>query len=351
MFNPKRNKLAIILGAAFLLIVSSAILIASGNCRQERELKGNQKNAVMDSAMSEGGVKCPLDGSVVSDLPNYRPLAVVIDDLPEARPQSGLNSADIVFEALAEGGVTRLLAVFYHGEAPRVGPVRSARPYFIHLAEGLKAVLVHSGGSPDALSYMKSHDISHIDEFRFSLGFWRSDIRKAPHNLYSDTSRLHRLIQENGLNENVVVPGLASFSDPEDFCPEEGELRSHRVEVFFSKDDPVIYIFDTGEQVYRRFVKGKSHLDANSNKQISPRNIIVQFVKTKVVDMEGRLEMEVVGQGRALIFTAGTVTEATWQKTAVREATTYKTVDGKNPELLPGQTWIEIVPSNTKVTF
>lgn len=351
MFHQGKNRLAVTLGAVFLIVVSLSIFMSgvSGHLNWIARQHKTEKNG--DSkGTAEGGVRCPLDGALLSSLPKDRPVAVVIDDLPSARPQAGLNSADIVYETLAEGGITRLLAVYYHGEAPRVGPIRSARSYFIQLARGLNAVLVHSGGSPDALEYMKTNNTAHIDEFRFARGFWRDSLRKAPHNLYSDTKTLHRLVQEIGLNKQVTVPALKIVGVKKNSSEDDG-LQSDRIEVFISKSNRLIYIYDSQEKAYRRVAGGKPHLDANTNSQVSPRNIIVQFVKTKVVDDQGRLAMEMVGQGSALIFTSGEVVEAVWQKAAVDKPISYEAVNGNMPEILPGQTWIEIVPVNTKVLF
>lgn len=343
----------VLLGSVFLIAVCLAIFLTGirGNFNWIARKNDAEKNAATNSKNVKGNISCPLDGAMLTSLPQDRPLAVVIDDLPSVRPQSGLTSADIVYETLAEGGITRLLAIYYHGEAPRVGPVRSARPYFIQLAGGLNAVLIHAGGSPEALEYMKKHNVDHVDEFRFSRGFWRDPSRKAPHNLFSDTKTLHRLIQDTGLNKQVTVPGLNVVASAKDIDSTDDWLESERIEISFSKSNNLAYVYDDKEKVYRRMVGGKPHMDANTDTQISPRNIIVQFVNTKVVDEQGRLEMEIVGQGRALIFASGQVVEAVWKKAAIDKPISYEAVDNDMPEILPGQTWIEIVPQGTKLTF
>lgn len=294
--------------------------------------------------------QCPLDGAALTSMPEYRPVAVVIDNLPSARPQSGLKNADVVYETLAEGGVTRFLAVYYHGQASKVGPVRSARPYFIDLARSLKAILVHAGGSPDALEYMKDNNFPHLNEFNYSSYFWRSPDRRAPHNLYSSTDKLRSLVQKAELDREVQVEGFSFVTDDGKVGGDEN-IASDEIKIHFPKGYGVSYSYVPESKTYKRFIAGKSHIDETTHKQLSPRNIIVEFVKTRVVDGQGRLEMEITGHGRALVFSGGNVVEALWEHNSPDNMTTYKTMEGKSVELLPGQSWIEIVPEDTEVTF
>jgi len=265
-----------------------------------------------------------------------------------------LRNADLVFETLAEGGVTRFLAVYYHGEASKVGPIRSARPYFIDLATSVKGVLVHSGGSPKALEYMNNtHGFPHLNEFNYATYFWRSRERRAPHNLYSSTDNLRRLSEEAGFNKEVEISSFNFETATEGASREPAEegLRSSEIKIDFPKGYDVSYTYIPERKLYSRFIAGEPHMDELTKRQLSPRNIIVKFVKTRVVDSQGRLEMDLSGHGRALVFSGGRVTEAVWQKDATDQVSTFKTVDGKSVELLPGQVWIEVVPETIKVTF
>lgn len=305
------------------------------------------------AGVNHGKYRCPLDGAALHSMPEGRPVAVIIDNLPAARPQSGLKNADLVYETLAEGGITRMLAVFYHGKASVVGPIRSARPYFIEMANSLNGILVHSGGSPEALEYMKSSNLPHLDEFNHSRYFWRIPQRQSPHNLYSSTDKLHQLAQDVGLNAyETQVPQFEFVSDSNNETIDKHDmLLSDEVKIYFPKRYEVNYTYDPDEKLYWRFIAGESHMDEVTNSQLSPRNIIVQFVKTRVIDGQGRLEMGIAGHGRALVFTAGTVIEAVWEKSSPDKATVYKTINGEIVKLLPGQSWIEIVPECTKVIF
>ena len=347
-----KNPVPVLLGLAFFIVMCVAVAINSffGSFSGSREelLREDSRKKTLNT----GKLQCPLDGALVDRLPQDRPVAVVIDNLPRARPQSGLTKADLVYETLAEGGVTRLLAVYYHGEASSVGPIRSARPYFIELAGGVNAILVHSGGSPEALELLKNSNFPHLDEFRHPRYFWRISQRRPPHNLYSSISNLHKLARDYGLNNEVKVPSFNFISDEvKEYIGEKKSLQSDEVKIHFPRGYEVTYSYDPEEQTYCRFVDEKPHLDAATNSQLSARNIIVQFVKTNVVDGQGRLEMALTDHGRALVFSGKKVIEAVWQKSSADRPTTFKTMDGETVELLPGQSWIEIIPQNTKVSF
>lgn len=308
---------------------------------------------------------CPFDGTPLEVLPTGAPLAVIIDNHPLARPQSGLSQADLVFETLAEGGVTRYLAVYYHGEASNVGPVRSARSYFIDLAMSVNAVLIHAGGSPDALEYMRSHRFPHLNEFNYGDSFRRVSTRTAPHNLYTSTEDLHDTALEAGWEHPAQVPGITFRQDTDagsEVLPLKSEtasesqtlkdvLVSREIEIGFPRQYNVSYTYLPESKGYSRFIAGEPHLDELTGSQLQPRNIIVKFVKTRVIDSQGRLKIDVAGHGRALVFSEGKVIDAVWKKDDPHQISTYETAEGKVIELLPGQVWVEIVPENTEVTF
>lgn len=300
---------------------------------------------------------CPLDGVPIQALPEVPPMAVVIDNHPNARPQSGLINADLVFETLAEGGVTRFLAIYYHGQASKIGPVRSARSYFIELASSVNSILVHAGGSPDALEYMRSQRFPHFNEFNFAEYFWREKGRRAPHNLYTSTEKLHSLAQKEGFNHPEQLVGYKFREQADDTeanasgTQEASVLTSDEISIDFPGQYDVSYTYVPKKNAYSRFIAGKAHNDEFTGNQLQPRNIIVKFVKTRVIDSQGRLKIDVSGHGRALIFTGGEVIEGVWQKDNPHGLSIFETLEGQAIELLPGQVWIEVVPESTEVTF
>ena len=343
--------------ALIVVVLGFTAMLGLTACSRDRTDNSiPEENTGNKGKTEESKFICPLDGAALESMPEGRPIAVIIDNLPRARPQSGLQNADLVFETLAEGGVTRLLAVYYHGQASKVGPIRSARPYFIDLASSVNGVLVHSGGSPEALKYMKNTPgFPHLDEFRYAGSFWRSRERRAPHNLYSSTDNLRLLSQKARFDSQAnKISGFSFGALPEEAStetPENEPLMSNEIRIGFPKGFAVTYVYTPELNAYSRFVAGEAHVDELTNTQLRPKNIVVKFVKTSVIDGQGRLDMKLTGHGRALVFSGGTVTEALWQRNSVDQLTTFKTTNGRTVEFFPGQLWIEIVPETTKVTF
>ncbi len=157
----------------------------------------------------------PLTGLAVEAPVTQRPLAVMINNAPAARPQSGLSQADIVYEVLAEGGITRLIGIFQSQEGiEKIGPIRSIRPYLIRLGESYGGVLVHAGGSPEAYSIIQKQGKQDLDEIgNAGAFFWRAKDRKAPHNLYSSDEKLREAAAKLGYDQQVQVPQYSFLAE------------------------------------------------------------------------------------------------------------------------------------------
>jgi len=292
----------------------------------------------------------PLTGlSVVEELIR-RPLAVTIGNSPQERPQSGLKEADVVYELLAEGGITRFLAVYQQGNAENVGPIRSARDYLAYLAHNFDGVFVHNGGSPGGLAYVEQPSVVNLDAFYIASGeFWRTKDRIAPFNLYSKTSEMRKLMEKRGLDQKTSLE-LWLFSKPGEEFP--GGRASEYLKIYYPQAYSLVeYRHEPDLNLYARFMGGKPHLDRESGLQLSARNIIIQYADTKVIDGEGRLDIAVVGSGKALIFTGGKVYDAVWKKADKRSPTVFTNAQGEKIPLTPGQTWIQLVRTGTQIDY
>lgn len=291
-------------------------------------------------------VYCPLCGAAVDSLPTGRPLAVMIDNLVAARPQSGLESADLVYEAPAEGGITRLMPVFYHQKPGKIGPIRSARPYFITLAREHQAVYIHCGGSSDALTMLKNKSIASINEFGASKYFWRSPQRKEPHNLYSSSEMLEQAVNDRKMQKEVKM-AARQFLQPD--AVTAGVLaESFNIDYGINSHE-VRYVYDAAEKVYKRFQGGSPQKDADSGRQLAAANVIVQQVSGKVLDDEGRMQLGVTGSGKATVYTGGKKIEATWSKSSAEARTVYKDQQGAEVALAPGTTWVQLATPSVRV--
>jgi len=270
---------------------------------------------------------------------NPYPLAFMIDNTPEARPQAGLSAASLVIEAEAEGGVTRYLAIFAASDLPdKIGPIRSARPYFIDWANEFSAAYVHCGGSPDALSKITRDAIVDLNEFYNAETFWRDNLRTAPHNVYTKKDLLQNFLASKGLNQGKFF-GYNYKSD------EDVALRPNTSEIYIPyklKGFKVTWRYDKAQNDYFRLVDGQEYKDENGE-IIRAKNIIIQVAEAKELDDKLRLEMITIGEGRATICLDGKCQEGKWKKKSASARTRFYDQNDQEISLNPGKTWIEVV--------
>lgn len=326
---------------AMLTAIFFVLCACSGNSG------GPDNNGQNSGQDNEVKIYCPLDQAEIASEPESPPLLVSIDNLAAARPQSGLEQADIVYEIPAEGGVSRFLALYYHGTAGEIGPVRSARPYFVDIAREYEAVFVHAGGSQDALDYLDQGVINSINEFSHGKYFWRDKSRKMPHNLYTSSENLAGVLEEKGWNHRVEITPL-KFNDNKSAISVGVAADSVEIDYPSAHD---IYRYDGEKGLYLRFIKDEPHCDRNTGDQLSAANIIVQYVTSQVLDNEGRLAIDMTGEGKAMFFTKGQVLEGKWERPDLDSRTMFCNSDGEEWFLSPGQTWIQVVDQNVKVTY
>jgi hypothetical protein len=284
----------------------------------------------------------PLTGLGTNEPIDNRPVMVMINNAPQARPQSGLDKADIVYEVLAEGEMTRFLAI-YHSQKPEViGPVRSIRPYFIQIGVGFDAVMIHAGGSPEALETLARSDYSAVNEISNSRYFWREKFRKAPHNLYTDPGLIAQAIQDKGMRATSELPSFPFL--PSDATITEG-APAEKIDVTYHSLNKISYSYDAASKKYRRFTAGKPHIDLTTNQQLSVTNLLVIASRHRILDREGRRQVDVVGPGDGYLFQQGKARKIKWKRSGgVIRAYADAQLTQELP-LLPGNTWINIVPT------
>ena len=281
------------------------------------------------------------------------PIAVMIDDAAAARPQSGLTGADIVWHAPAEGGIPRYMAIFQSRMGTDIGPVRSARVYYVLWASELNAVYAHSGGSPKALAlldrYGQGEYVYDANEYRYGGGaFGRSGDRPAPHNVYTSAARMHRLGLRLGAEDRDIEPFFRFAPDaPLAERPEGGSIK-----IPYARNT-ITYRYDRETNSYPRAVSGeKRQVDADSGVQVSPKNVVIMHVKfIQTGDSKSRLEGDIVGSGKAEIATNGTIVRGTWRKDDDTAPTRFFDADGEPVVFTEGQTFIQVVPTDLKVTL
>jgi hypothetical protein len=282
----------------------------------------------------------PLTGLGTNEKLPKRIVMVLINNAPAARPQSGLDKADIVYEILSEGSITRFVAI-YHSQKPDViGPVRSIRPYFIEVGNGFDAIMVHAGGSPAALNTLTSKGMAHLDEI-YNAGnyFWRESFRKPPHNLYTDLDRIWSGSKVLGFRMEAEIPALSFISEDQE---NQGEPAS-KVDVTYMSQYKVSYEYDETLKRYKRFTQGKPHHDLTTDQQLAADNLLVITSPHKILDNVGRRDVDVSGPGEGLLFQRGKGQKITWErKDGLIRA---YTAEGKEVPMYPGNTWVNLIPT------
>jgi len=301
-------------------------------------------------------VPAPLTGvPVTEEIARRHVIAVMVDDQRAARPQSGFTEASVVWHAPAEGGIPRYMLLFQEGEPTSVGPVRSARHYYIAWAAEWRSMYVHVGGSPLALRTLRSADgrgrlVYGADEFRYGGKYLRRiRERAAPHNVYTDFTKLRALLSEVGAKDGPITPAWRFADDVSIWLrPEAGAI-----EVPYSANR-VTYRYDRASNRYLRAVTGeKAQQDLATGERVAPSNVVVLFVPFAPLrdgTTLGRLEADVVGTGAALIATNGVTIAGTWSKASLAAPTLLFDADGEPVTLTRGQTFVQVVPKGAKVT-
>ena len=301
----------------------------------------------------------PLTGLPVSPGAAQRHvIAVMVDDHWDARPQSGFTDASIVWQAPAEGGIPRYMMLFQERLATSVGPVRSARYYFVVWAAEWDALYVHVGGSPQALALLHSADgtgrvVFDADEYRWGgrAGYlWRATDRFPPHNVYSDGTHLRQLARRVGARDREIRPAWRFGPDAEPFArPLGGRLI---VPYQFNR---IVYEYDRRTNTYLRSVSDQGkQIDRATGMRVAPKNVVVLMVRFGPLNdgsKKHRLEAELIGSGRAYIATNGHTISGTWKKASLTGPTLLFGPDGKPVTLTRGQTFVQVVPTGTKLTI
>ncbi len=266
---------------------------------------------------------------------------VMIENSPDARPQSGLKDSGIVFEAIAEGGITRFL-VLYQSEKPQmIGPVRSLRLYDIDWLVAFNASIAHVGGSAAALSEIRNGSYRDLDQFFNSGSYWRASDRYSPHNVYTSFTKLDELNAAKGYISSTFT-GFNRIDGKPIKKPDATTLNITMSGSLYNSS----YIYDAKTNTYARYQAGEPHLDRESG-QITPSVVIAMRVdETSILEDGYRESITTTGNGSAIIFQNGTAINATWHK-ATRIDQIYFTDDkGNDIPLVRGQTWISAVPND-----
>ena len=281
---------------------------------------------------------------VVSESDLSRPAFVVkIDNAPQARPQWGINQADVVFEELVEGNITRFAAVFHSQDTENVGPVRSARTGDFELLSNLnRPIFGNSGGNPTVMELLKEVNMVLVGDTNVGrAAYWRSSEKKAPHNLLTSTSKIYASSNEQG----GTPPQMFKYrSASEELSSEARQVQGVKIDFGGHK---IEYRWNTESKGWDRTQNGSLHVD-HDGVQVAPDNVIVQFVRYgQSVAYAGSPEVKVIGTGNAWILTDGQLIAGKWSRPTSGSLTQFTDLEGEIILLTPGTTWIALPRAET----
>jgi hypothetical protein len=350
-----------------LLIVCASLLLIYG-CAQPEETAATPTPAPTPSAATPTPEPTPeptpveIEASKLSGIPfseftegmnqAYTPVAVMIENSPAARPQYGLQTANLVYEAPVESSVTRFMAIFNDVLPEKVEPVRSARIYFIKMQQPYDCIFVHYGGpsDPGYQSYVYDEDAAHIkirvDGIKGSWSdyFVRDKAKSAPHNVISDITQIVQLYDY----QPEPIPFRYSYDEGKTYAGDDiGEI----ILPFFGKGKFVSYRYDAATNLLSRYMDGKPFRSAETGEPLTVQNLIVQSVHLpKANELSGRRIIDVLGAGEAMFVIDGVCVKGTWQRDSYEDATKYFDEAGEEIVLTPGNTWIALHPDTSEIT-
>jgi hypothetical protein len=310
------------------------------------ELTPEEQEAELVEAF-EGYKRRAIDGVLVpeEDLPK-RLYGVMVENSAEAWPLSGISEARLVIEAPVEGNIPRLLAFYDETQnVEQIGPVRSARPYYISWAKGFDAMYTHVGGSPEGLAILRNSSLPSVNEFFWGNYFWRGRNRYAPHNVYTNIDLLTAVFEEREF-EAQEIPAW----EYKQFVEASGEPIEF-VSIPFSSGSNLYtakWEYDEEKKQFLRYQAGKKQEDT-SKQSVYASNVVVVKTTVRTIDNEGRKSLITLGEGEGLLYRDGFEQEIIWKKQTDSSQLEFYTLDNEKAFLQPGMTWIEVIPSSTDI--
>jgi hypothetical protein len=341
-----------------VITVALSALVAAGllaGCAAPRVIESLWPTASAERSVPRpaGTLRWPLTGlpAPSSDAVVTRVVAVKIENSPAARPQTGLEQADIVYEMISEGGITRFQALFQSQVPKAVGPVRSCRPPDIYLVPQYHSIFAHVGGPKSVRNILAADHTRYndMDQFFNPASYYRVKTRPAPHNMYLDIAKLRTFASsKRGYPATETITGL-------EFSPSAAAATTPsitQINVPVSSSNKVQWNFDAVSRTYLRSINGKPHKDAVSGRQLRAVNVVVLWVQINPYpgDIHGVVEITLAGTGRASVFSGGRRTDGTWQA-GTTAPPVLKDTNGETIKLDPGNTWFQVIANDQNITM
>ncbi len=282
-----------------------------------------------------------IDGKLVAtEKSALKPITITLENHIDSRPIAGLEYASIIYETIVEGDITRFLAIF-DGDiaAKKIGPIRSARPFFVDLIEEWDPIYFHAGGSLEALDQLKASSIVDINEISGDgIYFWRDNNRTAPHNLFTSANLIKRVITAKEISMVALFSPWRFKSDQP--ASINDLVQEVKVDFYGNPFYQVSYQYNQDNNDYIRYLAGKVH-KTDRGIILKAKNIVLQFVLAEIIDSYGRLDINLKSGGQAKIYQDGREILGSWKKTNGR--TRFYDQDRKEIEFNQGSIWVELV--------
>ena len=284
---------------------------------------------------------------------NDRPIAVMIDNQEDAWPHAGINKAYLVYEIVAEGGITRLMALFKGQDIDKIGPIRSSRHYYLDYALENDAIYVHYGWSPQAESDIKTLSVNNINGItESSSSFWREKGKPAPHNVLTSTEKILNIAERKGYTTTSKKESVLNYTARE-INLEEG-VGATNIKIPHSNYQKVDYKYNEETKRYTRYARNELQTEWESGDEVTTKNIIITFCDNYTlndVENKGRQGLNNIGEFKGYYITNGKAIEITCIKSSRASQTVYKDLNGNEIEVNDGNTFIHICPTNANVVF
>ena len=353
----------VIVGVAVFFIIRNSPTKASDDTTAETEETTREPDVTEPAAdNSEPQYINPLTGlGTETDVSKLRPVSIMVNNIYQSLPQEGVSRADILYECLAEGGITRLMLISNDYEKlGQIGSVRSARDYYIDYAESYNCIFIHAGGSDYAYDTFAKRGTDHIDGVRGSAALYNTTetFVRDPERLKKYSSE-HTLMVKSGAGikagiEYMKIPTekAAGYEKPMNFAKWGTDVslsdKANHAKVVMSSYQTVDYVYSPANKGYLRYqYNGERHIDSTTGEQLCFRNVIVMFTETGAIpnDAKARIWVGTTGEGSGWYLTDGGYKKIIWKKENHDSPITYFYEDGTEVELNRGKTMINVVPS------
>lgn len=348
----KKKLIAVIAGAVALIGIAIACVFVFGQKKEKKEVVVTTTVAPTTEAPTTEPPKSysKLTGQQISDkLVNKRPVAVMYNNIINAMPHSGIDSASVLYEAPVEGGITRIMAMFEdYSKLKKIGSVRSCRIYYCYFALEWDAIYCHYGQSKYALDFLKSEKIDNIGALNAESGYYRTSDRVAPHNCFTSAKGINNSIKKLEYRKKYKSDYEAHFDfakDNEKIVLDSTQIAK-KVELGYVINKPW-FEYNEADGQYYRYQYGEKHIDDQNNNQLHCSNIIIQCVDATLYPDGKSLDMTLTGTGKGWFVTNGKAEEITWSKEEKLGKTKYFDKNGQEIVLNQGKTWICVVQNES----